>query len=262
MPNFLRSSHRKLYIQSLEEELSLAEDLLEDYNEQLVKHAKYIDTPEHLSEPNTTYLSGDFEAYDDDRWEDQDSPEDYLKDLTGRYFHVANIAQQLRDLSEEKGYGKDWVPEPALQLSESYKQFEDELLSIDNVKGKELETAHWAIKENLRANLTDESSRGGLVGRSGLGWRYKDGRLQEMPRWARLLKPSQRLFEQIEPHLDQESTPSYIPTLNALAPKDARVKRPHRPVTGFNEGAEVKGSLPDGVSLRQAGYGKKYGRKK
>ena len=50
-----------------------------------------------------------------------------------------------------------------------------------------------------------------------------------------------------------------MPDLDPGPVKDAKTVKPAMP-KGFDESAEVKGSLPDGVSLNQSGYGKRYKR--
>ena len=288
MFNFLRSSPRISYMKGLKEELALAEDLLDHYDEQITGHARAVGSPEHLAEPNEAYVRGEVKPLQVERWKGSyDSPEDYWNDLTMKYIQIANLAQQLRDLSEAKRYGEGWMTEPSFQLSESYKQFEDEVLSVGKnwTSPKEDQMAYmetyWSLMDALKDNFTEEVESGRLPSRKRLGWRYKggEGYLTQMPEWAKTLEPTDRLYEAVRYQISrrgrgrssapfdegaEEKGLSHIPDFKATpAVRDAKVKRPHgRAFTRYDEDAEVKGSLPDGVSIRQAGYSKNRIRKR
>ena len=260
-------------MEGLKNELAVAGNLLEDYSEQLTKHAKHVpDTPNRLAKPNTAYLSGGFELYDDDATLDAEHPMFYLGDaldnVASRYFQVANLAQQTRDLRDEFGYKTSWVVEPAFKLSEAYKDYEDEVLALgENPKGNK--KAYRAVERRLLDNLKEEAESGKLG--EGLGefreeWRFRegDGYRVNLPRWARAMKPTDRLYEAVR---EEERSPmpamtpmipNHLPDFKTPAPQDAKVRTARRSAGAFDESAEVKGSLPDGVGIRQAGYGKRY----
>ena len=57
---------------------------------------------------------------------------------------------------------------------------------------------------------------------------------------------------------DDDDVDDLLPDFSDGPVKDPKPRSAGAPMMGFDESAEVRGSLPDGVSMAQSGYGKRY----
>ena len=183
----------------------------------------HMDRGEQWLVQNMERMGRDFnmERQPDGEWREQWAwPSDVPPLIMEAAYRDALMKQTLADMDSE-----------SMDREDFRRKGEDEFVEQSKTETENLQKFH----ERQRARMED--IRKDLAGERLEGW---------------VLNSNNRVLTPVD-------APS-LPRLQHPAVKDPKVKAAAHKPAGFNEGAEVSGSLPDGVSLRQSGYGKKYGR--